>query len=444
MKDTGSEDKPATVAEPKQAGEIQDQWDWVERMMWTERMLTTLEKGVRGGKWFSLIDKVWRVETLRRAFGKVKANKGAPGVDHQSIEMFEHDLEENMRVLSQQLQNGGYRPGPVRRQWINKPGSREKRPLGIPTVRDRIVQTAIRDTVEPIFEQTFAVHSYGFRPKRGCKDALRQVDNLLKRGYTWVVDADIKSYFDSIPHSRLMERVEEKISDGRMLALVAGFLKQGVMEGLKYYEPEEGTPQGAVISPLLANIYLNPLDKEMAEQGVEMVRYADDFVVLCQTEEEAKQVLERIQQWMADNGLRLHPTKTRIINAVADGFEFLGYRFDRGRRWPRNKSLMKFKDSIRDKTKRTNGTSLRDIIAELNQGSRGWLEYFKHSNRTTFRTLDQMIRRRLRTILRKRRGRKGVSRGWQDHQRWSNAYFAAEGLFSLEAAHQTACQSSMR
>ncbi|HEY2933140.1 MAG TPA: group II intron reverse transcriptase/maturase [Acidobacteriota bacterium] len=310
--------------------------------------------------------------------------------------------------------------GPVRRQWINKSGSKEKRPLGIPTVRDRIVQTAIRDTVEPIFEQTFAKHSYGFRPKRGCKKALRQVDNLLKRGYTWVVDADIKSYFDSIRHSRLMERVEGKISDGRMLALMAGFLKQGVMEGLKYYEPEEGTPQGAVISPLLANIYLNPLDKEMAEQGVQMVRYADDFVVLCQTEEEATQVLERIQQWMAGNGLKLHPTKTRIIDAGKDGFEFLGYRFDRGRRWPRKKSFMKFKDSIRGKTKRTNGTSLRDIIAELNQTSRGWFEYFKHSNRPTFRILDQMIRRRLRTILRKRRGRKGVSRGWQDHQRWTN------------------------
>ena len=185
--------------------------------VWTERMLTALEEGVKGGKWFSLIDKVYALANLRAAFEKVKANEGAAGVDHQTIEMFERHLEENLEKLSRSLKDGTYRPQAVRRVWIPKPGSKEKRPLGIPTVRDRVVQAALRNVLEPIFEREFAEHSYGFRPDRGCKDALRRVDELLKAGYTWVVDADLKSYFDTIPHGPLMERVEEKVADGRVL-----------------------------------------------------------------------------------------------------------------------------------------------------------------------------------------------------------------------------------
>ena len=230
-------------------------------------MLTTLENGVKGGLWFSLIDKVYAPVNLQRAFERVKANGGAAGGDHQTVEMFEANLERNLEQTAQSLKGGTYRPQPVRRVWINKPGSREQRPLGIPTVRDRVVQTAMRHVLEPIFERDFAAHSYGFRPKRSAKDALRRVDALLKSGHHWVVDADLKSYFDTIPHELLLKRVGEKISDGRVMDLLESMLKQGVMETMEEGQPEEGTPQGAVISPLLSNIYLNPLDYLMQDSG---------------------------------------------------------------------------------------------------------------------------------------------------------------------------------
>lgn len=277
MTEGTTESTPAGVPETaKQAGENQSRWDWVEPSVWTERMLTALEKGVKGGKWFSLIDKVYALANLRAGFTKVKANRGAAGVDHQTIEMFEARLGENLEKLSQWLREGSYRPQAIRRQWIPKAGSKEKRPLGIPTVRDRVVQAALLNVLEPIFEREFAEQSYGFRPNRGCKDALRRVDELLKRGYTWVVDADLKSYFDTIPHDLLMGRVEEKVSDGAVIKLLKGYLQQDVMEAMRRWKPEGGTPQGAIVSPMLSNIYLNPLDHEMEQQGIEMVRYADD------------------------------------------------------------------------------------------------------------------------------------------------------------------------
>jgi len=198
--DRSTEKKPAVVPEPaKQAGEIRARWAWVEPEVWTERMLTALEQGVKGGKWFSVMDKVYTRGNLRKAFEQVKANGGAAGVDHQTIEMFERHLEQNLEKLSQSLKDGSYRPQAVKRVWIPKPGGKEKRPLGIPTVRDRVVQAALRAVLEPIFERDFAAHSYGFRPNRGCKDALRRVDGLLKAGYSWVVDADLKSYLDLSP-----------------------------------------------------------------------------------------------------------------------------------------------------------------------------------------------------------------------------------------------------
>jgi RNA-directed DNA polymerase len=310
-------------------------------------------------------------------------------------------------------------------------------------VRDRVVQTALRLVLEPIFERDFAPHSYGFRPGRGCKDALRRVDELIKGGYTHVVDADLKSYFDTIPHDRLLALVGQKVSDGQVLSLIEAFLNQSVLDGLEEWTPERGTPQGAVISPLLSNIYLDPLDHLMADQGWEMVRYADDFVILCRDAEDGARALEAVRQWTTQAGLTLHPEKTRIVDAKEDGFDFLGYRFEKGRRYPRKKSLGKFRDTIRAKTRRTSGESLGRIILNLNPTLRGWFEYFKHSYKATFPYIDGWIRMRLRSLLRKRQRLRGRGRG-ADHQRWPNAFFADQGLFSLKTAHELASQPSSR
>jgi RNA-directed DNA polymerase len=408
-------------------------------------MLTALERGVKGDVWFSLIDKVYRLPNLRSAFAKVKANRGAAGCDHQTIAMYEADLEANLRDLSDQLRSGDYQPRKIRRVHIPKPGSRELRPLGVPTVRDRVVQTALRNVIEPIFERDFAEHSYGFRPRRGCKDALRRVDVLLKAGYIHVVDADLKSYFDTIPHESLMGRMRHKIADGRVLDLIEAFLTQDVMDGLETWTPTSGSPQGAVISPLLSNAYLDPLDHVMAEQSFEMVRYADDFVILCRSEAEAREALERVRAWMAEAGLTLHPEKTRIVDANQVGFDFLGYHFERGKRWPRDKSLMRIKDAIRFKTPRKHGRSLRVIIASINRTTRGWFEYFKHTSYpTVFRDLDGLVRRRLRRILLKRHRKHDHNGRGLAHYRWPNVYFAEQGLYSMEAAHVRLRQSVAR
>jgi RNA-directed DNA polymerase len=409
-------------------------------------MLTTLEQGVKGGTWFSLIDKVFAELTLYSAARRVTANhRKAAGVDHVTPQHFEEELLDNVRQMADQLRNGTYVPQAVRRCWIPKPGSSEKRPLGIPTVGDRVVQAALRDVIEPIFERDFAEHSYGFRPGRGCRDALRRVDELLKAGYTIVVDVDLKSYFDTIPHAKLLARIREKISDGRVLTLIEQFLKQGVMDGLREWTPEEGSPQGAVISPLLSNIYLDPLDHEMAERGFEMVRYADDFVILCRSREEADAALTAVQTWTEAAGLVLHPTKTKIVDAFTEGFDFLGYHFKRNHRFPREKSLQKLQDAIRAKTCRTHGQELTAIIVDVNRTLRGWFEYFKHvTKRYVFKDLDVWVRVRLRSILRKRSGRRGIARRGKDGQRWPNAFFANHGLFNLETAHQLAGQSSRR
>ena len=352
VKDRTTEAQPASVPPgAMQAGEARSRWAWVEPSVWTDRMLAALEDGVKGGKWFSLID-----------------------------------------------------------------------------------------VLEPIFERDFAAHSYGFRPGRGCKDALRRVDGLLKAGSTWVVDVDLKSYFDSIPHEQLMARVEAKVADGRVLGLIEAYLKADVMDALCRWTPQQGCPQGAVLSPLLSNVYLDELDHEMARLGYEMIRYADDFVILCRSEQEARDALEQVRQWTADAGLMLHPEKTRIVDATQrGGFDFLGYHFERGHRWPRKKSMHKLRDAIRAKTRRTNGHSLKDIIRSVNQTTRGWFGYFKHSHRSTFQTVDGWVRMRLRSILRRRAGRRGRGRG-RDHQRWPNAFFATCGLFSLTAAYKAACR----
>lgn len=433
------ESKPAPVAAmPIQAGEARDPWWWVERSVWTERMLTRLTTGESADRvWFTLVDKTYASANLASAFEKVWKNGGSAGADKQTVEHFARQAEEELSRMAGQMRDGTYRPQPVRRTWIPKPGSTEKRPLGIPAVRDRIVQGALRHVLEPIFETEFAEQSYGFRPGIGAKDALRRVDTLLKAGHVWVVDADLKSYFDTIPHERLLALVKARVADGRVLALVESFLRAGVMEETKGWQPTEcGTPQGGVISPLLANLYLNPLDHQMAEAGWEMVRYADDFVILCRTEAEAQSALTAVSAWVSEAGLTLHPVKTRVVDASAPGgFDFLGYHFERGMKWPRAKSLGKLKERVRAKTVRMDGRSLRAIVTDVNRTLRGWYGYFQHSKANVFVTVDGYVRRRLRSLLEKRRGHTRQGLG-EAHRRWPNKWFARRGLLSLAAAHE--------
>jgi RNA-directed DNA polymerase len=295
--------------------------------------------------------------------------------------------------------------------------------------------------LEPIWEAEFAETSYGFRPGRGCRDALRRVDELLKQGHAFVVDADLRKYFDTIPHDRLMEAVGQRIADGKVLDLIESYLQAGVMDGEELQESEQGTPQGAVVSPLLANLYLNDLDHEAARQGFAMVRYADDFVILCRSREEAERALAWVRDRVSAKGLTLHPEKTRLVDATQKGgFDFLGYHFERQMHWPRKKSLEKLKERIREETPRTSGCSLLATIARINEILLGWFGYFKHSRKTTFGPLDGWVRMRLRSILRKREGLKGRGRG-ADHHRWPNSFFAEHGLVGLLDAHALACQS---
>ena len=442
MVPNGSKKAPAVPARTIQGAEARD-WSWVEDTVWTERMVSALVNGVKGGRWYSLMDKVFAPDTLEVAWEKVLANKGAAGVDGQSIKRFEARAELYLTELSMALRAGSYQPQPIRRVESPK-GDGRTRPLGIPTVKDRIVQTAVKFALEPIFEVTFRPTSYGFRPERGCHDALREVAQSIADGYTFVLDADFESYFVSIPHERLMQRVEERVSDGRILDLLRSWLKQDIMREMERWAPIAGTPQGAVISPLLANIYLHPLDELMAARGYRMVRYADDFVVLCKSREEADAALAEIRVWVADNGLRLHPGKTHVgdCRQPGEGFEFLGYRFEAGKRFVRKKSLNRFKDSIRANTRRTRGQALAHVVADLNPLLRGWFAYFKHAHPYIFRRLDQFIRRRLRSMLRKQqRRRSGVGRTLADHQRWPNAFFAQAGLLELHTAWQSARHS---
>ena len=442
------EDKSTSVSRgiqrAKQVEEILGRWAWVEPTVWTIPMLAALEQGVKGGKWFALIDKVFAERNLMAAFQQVAKKKGAAGVDHESIRAFGEQLPGIIQGLSKTLAADRYTPQAIRRAYIKKPGTNETRPLGIPTVRDRVVQAAMVNVIEPIFERDFAEHSYGFRPGRGCKDALRRVSDLLRQGFVHVVDADLKGYFDSIPHDRLMGRIKGKISDGRVLRLIEAFLKADILDDAKRWTPEEGAPQGAVLSPLLSNVYLDPLDHLMAKHGIEMVRYADDFVILCKTAEDAARALELVRQWVADNGLTLHPQKTRIVDSRTDLFDFLGYSFRGQAHWPRKKSIKKLREAICKKTSRTSGRSLQCTIIDVNRTLTGWFGYFKHSSyKKIYPELDGWVRMRLRSILRRFSKRRGRGRG-RDHQRWPNDFFAKHGLFSLAAARAAAVQPSQR
>jgi RNA-directed DNA polymerase len=381
-------------------------------------MLEALETGVRGGKWHSLYDKVYGLSNLKTAWKRVKANRGGGGVDGMSIAEFDREADGRLEKLSEALRTGTYKPLPVRRAYIAKPGSKEKRPLGIPTIVDRIVQTALRNVIEPIFEHEFDPSSYGFRPERGCHNALEEVERLLAGGSVHVVDVDVRKYFDTIPFQGLMNEVAKRIADGRVLGLIEAYLRQGILEEMELWMPEAGTPQGAVISPLLANIYLHPVDLAMRQAGLTLVRYADDMVVLCRTREEAEAALVKLGELLEARGLQLHPTKTRLAHLMESPV---------------------FSSSL------NNGNSLKDIITGLNAVLRGWYHYFKFcsANSWAWARIDAWVRFRLRALHDKRRkGGRSNSRGrGHAHFRWRNAYFAELGLFSLESAEKLVRQS---
>jgi RNA-directed DNA polymerase len=410
-------------------------------------MLKRLAQSQEQTVWYSLWDKVWNPDNLDQAILRVILNRGGAGVDGYTTEQLKAEWGRQRDQLCQELSEGSYRPKPARRTWIPKLGSRELRPLGIPAVRDRAVQTALRAVLEPIFEREFSERSYGFRPGRGALEALERVERLLQGGYTWVVDADLKSYFDTIPHGRLMQLIEQKVVDGKVLKLLEQYLQAGVMDSLEGWQPsDKGTPQGAVISPLLANLYLNPLDHLMARKGWEMVRFADDFVVCARTEREARAALEEIAAWVQAASLTLHPVKTRIVNAAdKGGFDFLGYHFeqyreDGGKKWPRQKSQFKLRERLREKLPRQSGGSIEQLVANVNKTLRGWFGYFKYSQPSAMQRVDEWTRERIRHILRRRKQRRGMVKG-RERTEYPIAWFAKQGLFNLSTAQACWIQS---
>ncbi len=410
----------------------QIKWEWAEASIWTDAMLKALSNGVKGGKWFSLIDKVYRIGTLEAAWQKVRAYKGAAGVDKVTVNTFEAQQGKYLKELENELKVGTYKPKAVKRVKIPK-GQGKMRSLGMPTVKDRIAQQAVKMVLEPIFEKEFLDMSYGFRPKKGAKMAIEEVSSLIKEGYTWVVDADLQAYFDTIPHEKLMAKVEQHISDGRVIELLEMWLKQEIMDECKLWVPTVGSPQGAVISPLLSNIYLHGLDVFVTNAGYKMIRYADDFVILTRSRKEAEDALNLVQEWVSEHELALHPDKTHLGNCMVEGegFEFLGYRFEAGTSWVRRKSIQKFRDRIRQETSRVCGKSLDAVIGKLNPILRGWCNYFKGVTKYTLGTFDSFVRRRLRAIIERQNKRRSFGAGWCN-QKIPNKFFASKGLFNME------------
>lgn len=352
-------------------------------------------------KWYSLIDKIWAYPNLEQAFYDVKKNRGAHGVDNVTIKEFELDLEHNLRVLQQSVRDKTYRAKPVRRVYIPKADGTQ-RPLGIPTVEDRVLQAAVKRKIEPIFEEKFLPCSFGFRPNRSAHMAIMKIRKDLLDGYTFVIDADIKTYFDSIPHEKLLALVKEEIVDSSVLDLIIQFLKSGILENGIVHESNTGSPQGGVISPLLANIYLHPMDEIMTSRGHRITRYADDFVICCKTQKGAERVLKSVKRILENElGLVVHPTKTKIVDNLCEPFTFLGYTFKKGYfHIPSEQAIKKFKDKVRDITKKNLTVNLEEFIkGRLNPVLRGWGRYFGIGfSKTLFINLDKWVRRRLRMI----------------------------------------------
>jgi len=363
---------------------------------------------------------------MLRAFRAVKRNRGAGGVDKVDIRSFEANLDDNLAALMFDLKHKGcYHPAPLRRAYIPK-GQGKLRPLGIPTVRDRVAQEVLRSLLEPIFEPHFSEFSFGFRPGRNAHQAVKAVLSAHVAGFKWVVDADIQAFFDNIPHDLILNRVAERVADGNILHILREFLSAGVMEDGSFLPTLSGTPQGGVISPLLANIVLNLLDQRMTLAGYRFVRYADDFVVLCRSNAHAKQALAFVDNLLRNElGLSLSPTKTKVTNFV-EGFDFLGFHLSRRRVSVRQKSIEKFKDRVRALTIRCHNFDLEAILA-LNRVLTGFARYFAApfaSVKDQFALLDHWIRARLRSMKFKR-----ISRG--DNRRWLLKHFSRSGLVSL-------------
>lgn len=403
-------------------------------------------KRQEGRKWYSLIDKIWAKPNLEEAFREVKRNRGAAGIDRVTIRAFESELEHHLEVLQQALKSKTYRPKPVRRVYIPKADGTQ-RPLGIPTVGDRVMQAAAKRILEPIYEAKFMDCSIGFRPGRSAHMALKKIRKDLEDGYRYVIDADLKSYFDTIPHEKLLGMVRETVVDGSVLALLEKFLQAGILEGGSYHLNEQGTPQGGVISPLLANIYLHPLDKVMTERGHRLTRYADDFVICCRTQKGAERVLKSVIRLLErEMGLKVHPEKTKIVNNKRDSFVFLGHEFKPGKKMiPSEKTIAKFKERVKTMTRRNQTVNVQKVVKKtLNPYIRGWGNYYGTGEvKTRFRELDGWIRRRLRAVqLRSWRKVKKLHREMR-RRGWDNKEMPGLRMTAWRSSHSTYAQYAM-
>jgi len=423
----------------------------------TRKLQATLHakaKGSPGYRFYLLYDKVYREDVLAFAYQRCKANGGEAGVDGQSFKDIEaYGVERWLEELAEELRKKTYQPQAVRRVHIPKPDG-SKRPLGIPTVRDRVVQGALRQVLEPIFEKEYAEHSYGFRPGKGCKDALRRVDDLIKRGYRHTVDVDLKAYFDSIPHAALLKSLARRISDRRLLRLLKMWLKAPVAEqgpggGWRFSggkRATRGTPQGGVVSPALANLYMNRYLKVFRLRGLDrrygarLVNYADDFVVLCR--QGAPEVLAQTRQWFTQMGLTLNERKTRVCDGRSEPFTFLGYtfgpmRYRKDGHWylgaaPAKKAVQRVKGRVRGILRPGNQAPWDEVRGELNRVLRGWANYFAYGTRLlAYRAVDNYVYQSVRSFLRRRH--KVSSRGTT---RWADTVVFGElGVLRLRSVH---------
>jgi group II intron reverse transcriptase/maturase len=380
------------------------------------RRLTDWLNPTGAKKVHSLVDKIYKMKNLELAWERVRRNKGAGGIDGQSIKKFEEECSTNLKRLQEELKGDTYRPQPVRRKMIPKPGQPGKqRPLGIPTIYDRVCQQALLNRLEVIFEPVFDDANFGYRKGRSPKDALRKLWKELQSGNEWIVDADLKDFFGSVDHAKLMTLINQRVSDGRVLRLIEKILKAGCYVQGDKLPTEQGTPQGGVISPLLSNILLTPFDREMRRKGYRLTRWADDWVITCRTRAEARAALQAARRILGKLGVVLHTEKTRIVN-VRYGIEFLGYKIKRGNRplqlqpdkirssvssaslyaYPREKSIEHFKEQVRKRTRRKSPLSVERLIDELNPVIRGWGNYYcKAHVRKLFNRLNRWIVRRI-------------------------------------------------
>ena len=365
-------------------------------------------KSMQAQKAHSLIGQVYDPRNLTRAWEHVKKNKGASGIDGVTIARFEANRDHYLAILHQKLKDSSYRPRPVRRVEIEKPGSNTKRQLGVPTIMDRVCQQALANVLEPIFEPTFLDESFGFRPGRSTHMAMRRIWRQLKAGNAWVVDGDISDFFGTLSQSMLVDLVAQRVADGKVLGLVRQFLQAGVLRDGKFEASSTGVAQGGVISPLLSNVYLHIFDERMSEAGYALTRYCDDWLIVCHSRREAEEALASARAVLeGELGLRIHPDKTRIVH-ITQGFEFLGYKIKQGKgmnykkgkpdlyAYPRDRSIEHFKNRVRQITNRRNPKTLEGLLDELNPVIRGWGMYYRRAHvRRLFNRLSRWIIRRI-------------------------------------------------